>query len=135
MSNERHQMLSIIENHKEAMGSGDYLKLCNLLMKVGAPVVVVDEDVERNQRLVRQNYRLYESRILNLERTVHDLQSTIDRYVMLERRQMNLIDEGIKEKLDNLNQIQHRIVNLHKLKGIGAKTSQKVLNYLLYQEE
>ena len=61
MPDNRHLILEVIEDHKEKIGDGDYLKLCNLLKENSFIKENMDHLIKENMdHLIRENEELCE---------------------------------------------------------------------------
>jgi len=57
----RHAILEIIDNHKESIGDGDYLKICNLIKNLNETPNESDEIQELKNRINSYQDKLIET--------------------------------------------------------------------------
>ena len=116
MPDNRHLILEVIEDHKEKLGDGDYLKLCNLLKE---HTLKQDDD---------NAIELRELRIIN-EQLNNDCDECYDKLIENDNR-FNELSSWITKLRNNLSYLNHKLDNLELVKGVGKKLYQRIMEHL-----
>jgi len=111
MPDNRHLILEVIEDHKEKLGDGDYLKLCNLL-----------------KEHTQDDEELRELRIIN-EQLNNDCDECYDKLIENDNR-FNELSSWITKLRNNLSYLNHKLDNLESVKGVGKKLYQRIMEHL-----
>jgi len=119
----RHNILEIIENHKDKIGDGDYLKLCNMLMKLEiSKQVEYNEDLERKIRIYASIISTQEIHIRRLKDEIEFFKNKLDLYK----------NHETEKKIEELDIIKERIKNMNLyVKGCGLGLSKNIEAYLI----
>jgi len=132
-----HKILAIVDEYKEAIGSGDYLKICDLLMNANK-----QPSQEELPRLLQQERarvveltavlsgwrHIRRDREREMLREIEELREE-NTALRIEIGKLRHTPDYIVKRLQKLNRIEQKIIELNDVKGIGAKTYVRLLQY------
>jgi len=121
MSDNCFKILDLVDNHKEAIGDGDYLKICNLLKNIN--------NKPTGRKFVQSTAHTYQIRSLSdcIERKNREIAHLQNLLMASYERQVGTDND---EELARLRRLEKRVKTLHKVKGIGKKTFESIMNHV-----